>query len=170
VENGLQYSGETVIETISAADENTAFVLYGIGKVCFVSVDEDMRSGPPFRGRDGKFHGHGTLEVVSGVFFDRILTLLKDVVSACKGRKLILILPMPRYWIPCCEKGRKLDSLESDSEKRNGGQIARNWLFFCDTGIFRVCVPEIFLQRWSGKLFNLQIANWVLCHCATFVI
>jgi hypothetical protein len=107
-----------LIETISAADENTVFVLYGIGNVCFVSVDEDMRSGPPFRGRDGKFHAHGTLEVVSGVLFDRILTLLKDVVSACKGRKLILILPMPRYWIPCCEKGRKLDSLESDSEKR----------------------------------------------------
>jgi hypothetical protein len=45
-------------------------VLYGIGNVCFVSVDDDMRSGPPFRGRDGKFHSHGTLEVVSGVLFD----------------------------------------------------------------------------------------------------
>jgi hypothetical protein len=76
-----------LIETISAADENTIFVLYGIGNVCFVSVDEDMRSGPPFRGRDGKFHAHGTLEVVSGVLFDWILTLLKDVVSAWKGSK-----------------------------------------------------------------------------------
>jgi hypothetical protein len=107
-----------LIETITASDENTVFVLYGIGNVCFVSVDDDMRSGPPFRGRDGKFHSHGTLEVVSGVLFDRILTLLKDVVSACKGRKLILVLPMPRYWIPCCEKGRRMDRVESDSEKR----------------------------------------------------
>jgi len=107
-----------LIETITASDENTVFVLYGIGNACFVSVDDDMRSGPPFRGRDGKFHAHGTLEVVSGVLFDRILNLSKDVVSACNGRKLILILPMPRYWIPCCDKGRRLDNVESDTEKR----------------------------------------------------
>jgi hypothetical protein len=116
---GRKMASNTVgklIETITASDENTVF---GIGNICFASVDEDMRSGPPFSGRDGKFHAHGTLEVVSGVLFDRIFTLLKDVVSACKGRKLVLILPMPRYWIPCCEKGRRLDSLESDAEKRH---------------------------------------------------
>jgi hypothetical protein len=118
---GWKLASNTVsklIETITASDENTVFVLYGIGNACFVSVDDDMRSGPPFRGRDGKFHAHGTLEVVSGVLFDRILNLLKDVVSACNGRKLILILPMPRYWIPCCVKGRRLDNVESDTEKR----------------------------------------------------
>jgi hypothetical protein len=25
---------------------------------------------------------------------------------------------MPRFWIPCCEKGRKLGSLENNSDKR----------------------------------------------------
>jgi hypothetical protein len=50
--------------------------------------------------------------------FDRILALLKDVVSACPGKKLVIVTPMPRFWIPCCEKGRKLDSLENDSDKR----------------------------------------------------
>jgi hypothetical protein len=99
-------------------EENVVVVLYGIDNICFVSVDEDMRSGPPYRGKDGKFHAHRTLEVVSGVLFDRILTLLKDVVSACPGRKLIIVTPMPRFWIPCCEKGRKLDSLENDSDKK----------------------------------------------------
>jgi hypothetical protein len=118
---GWKLASNTVgklIETITASDENTVFMLYGIDNACFVLVDDDMRSGPPFRGRDGKFHAHGTLEVVSGVLFDRILTLLKDVVSTCNGRKLILILPLPRYWIPCYEKGRRLDNVESDTEKR----------------------------------------------------
>ena len=68
-------------------------VLYGIDNICFVSVDEDMRSGPPYRGKDGKFHAHGTLEVVSGVLFD-ILSYLKDVVSACLGRKLVIVTPI----------------------------------------------------------------------------
>jgi hypothetical protein len=25
---------------------------------------------------------------------------------------------MPRVWIPCCDKGKKMDSLENDSDKR----------------------------------------------------
>ncbi len=79
---------------------------------------EDMRSGPPFRGRDGSFHSHGTLEVVSGFLLDRILTLLKDDVSSCCGRYLVIVTPMPRYWIPCCPKGKQLDDVERDSDKR----------------------------------------------------
>jgi hypothetical protein len=107
-----------LIDSISAAEDGSVFVLYGIGNSCFVSVDEDMRSGPPFRGRDGKFHSHGTLEVVSGFLLDRILTLLKDVVSSCTGRILVIVTPMPRYWIPCCPKGKQLDEAGSDSDKR----------------------------------------------------
>jgi hypothetical protein len=107
-----------LVDSISASEEGSVFVLYGIGNSCFVSVDEDMRSGPPFRGRDGKFHSHGTLEVVSGFLLDRILTLLKDVVSSCIGRHLVIVTPMPRYWIPCCPKGRQLDEAGSDTEKR----------------------------------------------------
>jgi hypothetical protein len=107
-----------LIDSISAAEEGSVFVLYGIGNSCFVSVDDDMRSGPPFRGRDGKFHSHGTLEVVSGFLLDRILTLLKDVVSSCNGRFLVIVTPMPRYWIPCCPKGKQLDEAGSDSDKR----------------------------------------------------
>jgi hypothetical protein len=118
---GWRLASNTVsklIDSIAILEENVVVVLYGIDNICFVSVDEDMRSGPPYRGKDGKFHAHGTLEVVSGVLFDRILALLKDVVSACPGKKLVIVTPMPRFWIPCCEKGRKLDSLEHDSDKR----------------------------------------------------
>jgi hypothetical protein len=49
---------------------------------------------------------------------DRILTLLKDVVSSCHGRLLFIVTPMPRYWIPCCPKGRQLEDAESDQDKR----------------------------------------------------
>ena len=144
---GWRLASNTVrklIDSIAILEENVVVVLYGIDNICFVSVDEDMRSGPPYRGKDGKFHAHGTLEVVSGVLFDRILTLLKDVVSACKGRKLILILPFPRYWIPCCEKGRKLDSLESDSEKRR---------LLKDLGRLRSAI--------SGMVARLHATGWV---------
>jgi hypothetical protein len=118
---GWRLTPETVkklVDSISASEEGSVFVLYGIGNSCFVSVDEDMRSGPPFRGRDGSFHSHGTLEVVSGFLLDRILTLLKDIVSSCCGRYLVIVTPMPRYWIPCCPKGKQLDDVERDSDKR----------------------------------------------------
>jgi hypothetical protein len=125
---GWRLASNTVsklVDSIASLEENVVVVLYGIDNICFVLVDEDMRSGPPYRGKDGKFHAHGTLEVVSGVLFDRILALLKDVVSACPGKKLVIVTPMPRFWIPCCEKGRKLDSLENDSDKRRPGMVAR---------------------------------------------
>ena len=64
--------------------------------------------------------------------------------SACKGRKLILILPMPRYWIPCCEKGKRLDSLESDSEK---GRLLK------DLGRLRSAI--------SGMVARLHAGGWV---------
>jgi len=78
-------------------------VLYGLDNACFLSVGEDMHSGPPFIGRDGAYHAHGRLEVLSGYHLDRLLENLEGVMLAWTGKLLLIVLPIPRYWIPCCK-------------------------------------------------------------------
>jgi len=84
--------------------EETAIVLYGLDNSCFVSVDEDLRSGPPFRGRDGRYHLHGKLAVVSGFQLDNLLSNLKSVLTACGKRQVTVVCPVPRFWLRCCDK------------------------------------------------------------------
>ncbi len=44
-----------LVDSIAASEEGSVFVLYGIGNSCFVSVDEDMRSGRLSGGGTGNF-------------------------------------------------------------------------------------------------------------------
>jgi hypothetical protein len=104
---GWRLSEDRVGELLTHLDtkgKNCVAVLYGLDNTLFVSVDEDLRSCPPYRGRDGKYHAHGRMELVSGYAMELTMDLLKKVMLGCKGRQLILVGPMPRFWIPCCDK------------------------------------------------------------------
>jgi hypothetical protein len=117
---GWRLTGDKVADMASkleALPEGSVLVLYGLDNSVFVAVDEDMRSGPPFRGRDGKHHAHGRMEVVTGFIMDRIMKQLEELMLACKGRILIIVTPMPRYWLPCCDKQVGLDRTELDGDK-----------------------------------------------------
>lgn len=118
---GWRMSSDRVAELVCKLDdrdENTVVVFDGLGNVCFLSVDDDMRSGPPYRGRDGTFHAHGKLEVVSGYLLDRLLGCLKDLMLGCKGKKTIIVLPMPRYWVPCCDRQPKVSEEEGEADRK----------------------------------------------------
>jgi hypothetical protein len=93
-------------------------VLHGLDANLFVSVDEDMSSRPPFKGRDGKFHSHGRLEVVSGYHLEKILDNIALLVDGCCGRRIILVMPIPRFWIACCSQARSASAEETEADRR----------------------------------------------------
>jgi hypothetical protein len=117
---GWRLAGGQVAELckkIEAMKDGTVVVLYGLGNSVFVTVDDDMRSGPPYRGRDGNHHAHGKLEIVSGSLMDRSMGFLKEIIMSCKGKELIVVTPMPRFWLPCCAEFSRLAGTGFDADK-----------------------------------------------------
>jgi hypothetical protein len=93
-------------------------ILHGLDANLFVSVDEDMSSRSPFQGRDGKFHSHGRLEVVSGYHLEKILDNIALLVDGWCSRRIILVMPIPRFWIACCAQGRLASAEETEVDRR----------------------------------------------------
>jgi len=60
-------------------------VLYRLDASCMITVKDDLRSGPPYRGRDGKFHSHGRTKVVSGLLFEKLLDSFRSLLEGSKG-------------------------------------------------------------------------------------
>jgi hypothetical protein len=79
-------------------------------------VEENGRSGPPRRGKDGLYHLKGKISVVSGVLMESLLDNLGKILSGCNDRQVVLILPYPRYWTPCCQKHKVFYS-EEDKQR-----------------------------------------------------
>jgi len=118
---GWKITAATVDELVARLREcggNDVLVLHGLDANLFVSVDEDMSSRPPFMGRDGKYHSHGRLEVVSGYHLEKILENISLLIDGCCGRRVILIMPIPRYWIVCCTQARAATADETEADKR----------------------------------------------------
>ncbi len=111
-------SVEELVARLRDEGGSDVLVLHGLDANLFVSVDDDMTSKPPFRGRDGKFHSHGRLEVVSGYHLEKILENIGLLLDGCSGRRIILIMPIPRFWVACCARAR---SGEGEDHQPAGG-------------------------------------------------
>jgi len=109
---------EELVDRLKEVGSGDILVLHGLDANLFVSVDEDMSSRPPFKGRDGKFHSHGRLEVVSGYHLEKILDNIALLIDGCCGRRLILVMPVPRFWIACCAQARSASTEETDADRR----------------------------------------------------
>ena len=103
-------------EGLDSVEEDKVLILYGLDNSAFVGVEKSMRSGPPRKGKDGKFHLKGKVAVASGLQMDQMLKDVETVLGGCKNRQVIILTPMPRYWIACCEKHRETYS-EEEKEK-----------------------------------------------------
>jgi hypothetical protein len=59
------------------------------------------------------------LEVVSGYHLEKILENISLLIDGCCGRRIILVMPFPRFWIACCRLARKgsLEELEADKKR-----------------------------------------------------
>jgi hypothetical protein len=111
-------SVEELVARLRDEGGSDVLVLHGLDANLFVSVDDDMTSKPPFRGRDGKFHSHGRLEVVSGYHLEKILENIGLLLDGCSGRRIILIMPIPRFWVACCAQARLASAEEMEADRR----------------------------------------------------
>jgi len=90
-------------EMASKMGKDEVLVLYGLDASVFLDVDDDMRSGPPRLGKDGRYHLRGKLTVVTGMQLEVLLENLSVVLVAC-GDRPVVITPSPRFWIQCCRR------------------------------------------------------------------
>jgi hypothetical protein len=109
---------EELVVRLREVGSGDILVLHGLDANLFVSVDDDMSSKAPFKGRDGKFHSHGRLEVVSGYHLEKILDNIALLIDGCRGRRIILIMPVPRFWIACCAMARSASLEETEADMR----------------------------------------------------
>jgi hypothetical protein len=109
---------EELVVRLREVGSGDILVLHGLDANLFVSVDEDMSSRPPFKGRDGKFHSHGRLEVVSGYHLEKILENIALLIDGCCGRRIILVMPVPRFWIACCALARAASMEETEADRK----------------------------------------------------
>jgi hypothetical protein len=66
-------------EMVSKMGKEDVLVLYGLDASVFLDVDDDMRSGPPRVGKDGRYHLRGKLTVVTGMQLEVLLENLAVV-------------------------------------------------------------------------------------------
>jgi hypothetical protein len=104
---GWQLAGQRVnemVERIRLMGEEEVLVLYGLDASVFVEIEDDMRSGLPRAGKDGRYHLRGKLTVVSGMQLEVLLENLSTILVACGDRQVIIVTPSPRFWIQCCRR------------------------------------------------------------------
>jgi hypothetical protein len=104
---GWRLAGQRVsemVERIRLMGEEEVLVLYGLDASVFIEIEDDMRSGPPRAGKDGRYHLRGKLTVVSGMQLDVLLENISAILVACGDRQVIIVTPSPRFWIQCCRR------------------------------------------------------------------
>jgi len=104
---GWRLAGQRVKEMedrIKQMGKDEVLVLYGLDASVFVEVEDDMRSGPPRVGKDGRYHLRGKLTVVTGMQLEVLLENITSVLAVCGDRQVIIVTPSPRFWIQCCRR------------------------------------------------------------------
>jgi hypothetical protein len=99
---GWRLAGHRVKEMAEMASKmgkEEVLVLYGLDASVFLDVEDDMRSGPPRVGKDGRYHLRGKLTIVTGMQLEVLLENLAVVLVACGDRQVVIVTPSPRFWI-----------------------------------------------------------------------
>jgi hypothetical protein len=98
-------NAKLLAEKVGGMGEEGVLVLYGLDSSCFVEMDEStLRCGPPRKGKGGRYHLKGKLTVITGMQLDSMLACLAVVLEACWSRQVIIVTPVPRFWLQCCLK------------------------------------------------------------------
>jgi hypothetical protein len=112
-------NAKVLAEKVGKMGEQDVLVLYGLDSSCFVEMDEStLRCGPPKKGKDGKYHLRGKLTVITGMQLDSLLDYLAEVLKACKARQVIIVTPVPRFWLQCCLKHSRAGNQTLEDKER----------------------------------------------------
>jgi hypothetical protein len=83
---------------------------------CFMEIDGNGNVQCPKRGDDGKVHVHGRIIVAKDLLLEILLDQLDPVFRSRKESFNILVCPLTRFLIPCCDTHGKGSSEEQEGE------------------------------------------------------
>jgi hypothetical protein len=100
------------------------------------------------KGKDGKFHAEGDLKLISKEDMKEIFLLLLPLIRAAKGKKIIIMGPMPRYLLArCCDSVAHLTNRVGEDYIDQMIQAIRD--------VYAWINNTIFMRRIKGvKVFN----------------
>jgi hypothetical protein len=146
-------SVELMVEDLTAVladldDSKTVVVLQPFDNSIFFSCNAHGEKTLTKKGKDGRFHVEGELKLISKEDMKEIFLLLLPLIRAAKGKKIIIMGPMPRYLLArCC------DSLAHLTNR--GGEDYIDQMIQAIRDVYAWISNTIFMRRIKGvKVFN----------------
>jgi hypothetical protein len=100
------------------AGKDDILVLQCLDSRCFLETDSNGNVTLPKRGEDGKVHVKGRIIVAKDLLLEILLDQLDPVLRSRKESLIILVCPITRFLIACCDAHAKGDGEEKASEDR----------------------------------------------------
>jgi hypothetical protein len=100
------------------AGKDDILVLQCLDSRCFLETDSNGNVTLPKRGEDGKVHVKGRIIVAKDLLLEILLDQLDPVFRSRKDSLIILVCPITRFLIACCEAHVKGDGDEKEGEDR----------------------------------------------------
>jgi hypothetical protein len=137
-------NAKLLAEKVGGLGEEDVLVLYGLDSSISVEMDEStLRCGPPKKGKDGRYHLKGKLTVITGMQLDSLLDCLAVVLEACRSRQVIVVTPVPRFWLQRCLKHSQ------HQQHKDKERLLR------ELGKFRRALMELIMRMKVSKTVHL---------------
>jgi hypothetical protein len=98
------------------ASKDDILVLQCLDSRCFMETDSNGNVHLPKRGEDGKVHVRGRIIVAKDLLLEILLDQLDPVFRSRKDSLIILVCPLTRFLLACCDAHGKGDTGESEGE------------------------------------------------------
>jgi hypothetical protein len=144
----------SIVEEAVAVHNPTALVMHLLDNSVFNALQEDGTSIPE-RNLNGKYHVDGELVVADKRSQEKLLKLCKPLFSSAAGRKLVVVIPLPRYvTAPCCQDEEQMPNRKKRSfleETLAELEVFKMGLFSSNLRNARVMDPWIGLRHLSNE-------------------
>jgi hypothetical protein len=148
-ENSVELMTEELKSAIADLDDNrTVILLQPFDNSIFYSCKAHGEKILTRKGKDGKFHVEGELKLISKEDMKEIFLLILPLIKAAKGKRIIIMGPLPRYLLArCCGNPGHLTNRNGDNYIDEMIQAIRD--------VYSWINNTIFMRRIKGvKVFN----------------
>ncbi len=146
-------SVELMVEDLTSAfadldDSKTVVLIQPFDNSIFFSCNSHGEKNLTKKGKDGKYHVEGELKLISKEDMKEIFLLLLPLIKAARGKKIIIMGPMPRYLLArCCASSSHLTNRTGEESIDQMIQAIRD--------VYAWINNMIFMRRIKGlKVFN----------------
>ncbi len=146
-------SVELMVEDLTAAladldDSKTVVLIQPFDNSIFFSCNSHGEKNLTKKGRDGKYHVEGELKLISKEDMKEIFLLLLPLIKAARGKKIIIMGPLPRYLLArCCASSSHLTNRTGEEYIDQMIQAIRD--------VYAWINNTIFMRRIKGvKVYN----------------